>query len=84
MSSDPIAPFRAAVLSASLTLEPRPADPFELRVPVVRRVMPRITPPLDLDAAIYRYRIGAAGEISVVRDAIGARGCRVIHRRRRI
>jgi len=59
--SDPNAPLRAAMLSAVLTIEPRPADPFEIRVPVVRRVMPRITPPLDLTVIPFRYRVSADG-----------------------
>jgi hypothetical protein len=84
MPSDPIAPLRVAVLSATLTFEPKPVDPFEMLVPAVRRTMPRIAPPLDLDAAIYRYRIDAGGRASVLRDAIGARECRIGHRRRRI
>jgi hypothetical protein len=49
------------MLSAALTFEPRPADPFEVRVPVVRRVMPRIPPPLDLTVIPFRYRITEDG-----------------------
>jgi hypothetical protein len=59
--SDPNAPLRAAMLSAALNFEPRPADPFEVRVPVVRRVMPRITPPLDLTVIPFRYRVTEDG-----------------------
>jgi hypothetical protein len=81
--SDPNAPIHAAMLSAALNIEPRPADPFEGRAPVVRRVMPRITPPLELDAAIYRYFVHMSGEVTVLRDHVGARGCSSIHRRRR-
>jgi hypothetical protein len=80
---DPNAPVRAAMLSAVLSFEPRPADPFEVRVAPVRRVMPRITPPLDLDAAIYRYFVHSNGEVTVLRDHVGARGCTSVHRRRR-
>jgi hypothetical protein len=80
--SDPNAPIRAAMLSAVLSFEPRDADPFELRVPVVRRVMPRITSPLDLDAPIYRYFVHVSGEVTVLRDHVGARGCSSTHRRR--
>ena len=58
---DPNAPLRAAVLTAALNFEPRPADPFEIRVPVVRRVMPRITPPLDLAVIPFRYRVTENG-----------------------
>jgi len=81
--SDPNAPIRAAMLSAALNFEPRPVDPFEARVPVVRRVMPRITPPLDLESAIYRYFVHVSGEVTVLRDHVGGRGCRSTHRRRR-
>jgi hypothetical protein len=59
--SDPNAPLRAVMLSAALNIEPRPADPFEVRVPVVRRVMPRITPPLDLTVIPFRYRVTEYG-----------------------
>jgi hypothetical protein len=83
MSSNPNAPIRAAVLSATLSFEPRPADPFELRVPAIRRVMPRITPPLDLDTPIYRYRVDIEGNVSVLRDAVGARSCSGTHGPRR-
>jgi hypothetical protein len=61
MAIDPNAPIRAAVLATTLTFEPRPADPFELRVPAIRRVMPRITPPLDLTVIPFRYRVTADG-----------------------
>jgi hypothetical protein len=73
--SDPNAPIRAAMLSAVLTVEPRPADPFEIRVPVVRRVMPRITPPLDLTVIPFRYR--------VTEDGIEAVRPKCAHARRR-
>jgi hypothetical protein len=83
MPSDPAAPLRAAVLSATLNFEPSPADPFELRVPVIRRVMPRITPPLDLDAAYFRYRIDRDGLVHVLPAIAGARVCREKSPRRR-
>jgi hypothetical protein len=72
---DPNAPIRAAMLSAALSFEPRPADPFEVRVPVVRRVMPRITPPLDLTVIPFRYRVTEDG-VETVRPKCD-------HRRRR-
>ena len=56
----------AAVLAANMTLEPAPADRVELRVPVIRRVMPRITPPLNLAVIPFRYRVEAE-TISAVR-----------------
>lgn len=55
--SDPRANTRAAVLAASLSFEPQPVTIRELQVPAIRRVVPRQKPPLNLDAAIYRYRI---------------------------
>jgi hypothetical protein len=82
MASDPNASLRAAVLSATLMLEPGPADPIVLRVAAIRRVVPRIAVAPDLDAAIYRYRIDTDGNVSVRRDAVGARECSGIHRRR--
>ncbi len=83
MPSDPAAPIRAAVLSATLNFEPSPADPFELRVPVIRRVMPRITPPLDLDSPYFRYRIERGGTVHVLPALAGARVCREKSPRRR-
>jgi len=68
--SDPNAPLRAAMLSAVLSIEPRPIDPFEIRVPVVRRVMPRITPPLDLAVIPFRYRVTDDG-VETVRPKCG-------------
>jgi hypothetical protein len=82
MAADSNAPLRAAVLSATLMLEPGPAEPLVLRVAPIRRVVPRIGERLNLDAAIYRYRIDIEGNVSVLHDAVGARGCRVVHRRR--
>jgi len=83
MPSDPINPIRAAVLSATLTFEPRPADPLELRVSPIRFVMPRITPPLDLDAGYFRYRIDRERLVHIPPAIIGARVCRERSRRRR-
>lgn len=40
-----------------MTIEPAPPSVLELRVPVIRRVMPRITPPLDLAVIPFRYRV---------------------------
>jgi hypothetical protein len=80
---DPNAPIRATMLATTLAAEPRPLDLFELRVPAIRRIMPRITPPLDLDAPIYRYFVHADGDVTVLRDHIGARSCEVRHARRR-
>ena len=85
MPSDPIGPIRAAVLSATLTFEPRPADLFELRVLPVRIVMPRIAPKLDTEPAYFRYRIDRDGLVHTLTALSGARVCREKspHRRRR-
>ena len=76
--------LRAAVLSAALTIEPPRIDLMELRLPPLREVMPRAAAPLDLDAPIFRYRIDLDGNVSTIRDAIGARSCNVDHRGLRI
>ena len=60
----------AAVLTANMTLEPSPAEPVELRVPVIRRVMPRITPPLELAVIPFRYRV-EADTVEAVRPKCG-------------
>jgi len=83
MPSDPNAPLRAAVLSAALTFEPRPADPFEMRVTALRLVIPRTTPWLDLDVAYFRYRIDRDGIVHVLPPMAGARICREKSRPRR-
>jgi hypothetical protein len=82
MSRDPN-PAAAAVLAGSMQVAPLdPAEILErLRVPAVHRVVPRTPPPLDLDAAIFRYRIEADDRISALRG-IG-RLCRGAHRHRR-
>jgi hypothetical protein len=82
MPSEPFAPLRAAVLSATLTFEPRPIDPFELRKPPIRFVLPN-TSPLDLDAAYFRYRIDGDGIIHVLPAIAGAHVCREKSPRRR-
>jgi hypothetical protein len=83
MPSDPNAPIRAAILSATLTFEPRPVDPFELPVTAIRLVMPRAGRRLDLDAAYVRYRIQRDGTVHVIPAIAGARVCREKSRRRR-
>jgi hypothetical protein len=82
MPSDPINPIRAAVLSATLSFEPRPADLLDLGVPPIRFVMPHTTP-LDLDAAYFRYRIGGDGLVHSLPQIAGARVCREKSPRRR-
>lgn len=85
MPSDPINSVRAAVLSATLSFEPRSADLLDLPVPPIRFVLPRSTPPLDLDAAYIRYRIDRDGLVHVLPAIAGARVCREksLPRRRR-
>ncbi|MEA2235806.1 MAG: hypothetical protein QOC81_530 [Thermoanaerobaculia bacterium] len=83
MPSDPNHSLRAAVLSATLTFEPAPGDPLALRVPAIRRVMPRVTPPLDLDAPYFRYRIARDGGVQTLPAIAGARICRAKSRRSR-
>ncbi|MCU1230450.1 MAG: hypothetical protein JWO97_3334 [Acidobacteria bacterium] len=60
----------AAVLAANMTLEPAPPSIVELRVPVIRRVMPHITPPLDLAVIPFRYRVDAE-TVEAVRPKCG-------------
>ena len=81
MPSDPGAPLRVAVLSATLTIEPTPPDPLEVRVPVIRHVMPRITPALD--GSYFRYRIDRDGGVHILAPIAGARICREKSPRRR-
>jgi len=83
MPSDPISPIRVAVLSAALTFEPRPADPFSLRVLPVRLVMPRSAPQPDGDVPYFRYRIDRDGLVHTLPALSGARVCREKSPRRR-
>jgi hypothetical protein len=55
--SDPKSNARAALLAGSIAIQPAADDLLELRVPALRRVMPRITPPLDLAVIPFRYRV---------------------------
>ncbi len=75
--NDPRSSARAVVLAATLTFEPRPLDPFALRVTTVRREVHSARGPLDLDAAIFRY--GQDG--TVIRAPAGARFCSASARR---
>jgi len=60
-----------------------PDDPLQLRVQPIRFVMPRITPPLDLDAQYFRYRIDRDGRVHTLPSIAGARVCREKSLRRR-
>jgi len=59
--SDPRTPIRAAVIAGVMSADPQPLSILELRVPEIRRVMPAITPPLDLNVIPFRYRVTAGG-----------------------
>jgi hypothetical protein len=59
--ADPRTPIRAAVIVGVMSADPQPLEFFELRVPAIRRVMPYITPPLDLHVIPFRYRITSNG-----------------------
>jgi hypothetical protein len=83
MPSDSTGPIRAAVLSATLALDPAPADPFALRSPPIRRVMPHVTPPIGLEPAYFRYRIDRDGVVHALPAIAGARICREKSPRRR-
>jgi hypothetical protein len=56
---DPKSNVRAAVLAGSLSIEPAADDFLEFSVPARRRVMPRVTPPLDLTVIPFRYRVSS-------------------------
>lgn len=73
MPSDPGSATRAAVLAGAIAIE-TPADLVaELRVPAVRRIMPRINPPLDLTVIPFRYQVDAAGIPAPVRPRCARR-----------
>jgi len=74
---------RAAVLAASLAITPPDTELIRrAEVTPIKRVVPRARPPLDLDAPIYRYRLGRDGRVSVADEPVGARSCRRTHRHR--
>lgn len=57
MPSDPRSHARAALLVGAMSFEPQPLVPLQIVPPAVRRVMPRIAPPLDLRVNPIRYRM---------------------------
>jgi hypothetical protein len=63
---DPGSNTRAAVLAGSIAIQPAADGVLEVRVPVIRRIMPRVTPPLNLTVIPFRYRV-TAGHIEAVR-----------------
>lgn len=84
MPIDPKSHARAAMLSASLMATPLPEAELVRRIEVapIKRVVRRERPPLDLDAAIYRYFIESDGSVRAVNEPAGARACRRPHRHR--
>ena len=73
---------RAAILAGALvTSAPDPLVP-RMNVAPLRLVVPQQRPPLNLDAAIFQYRVDEDGNITVVDDPAGARACRSAHRHR--
>jgi hypothetical protein len=84
MPIDPKSNARAAMLAGSLVATPLPDAELVRRLPVpaIHLVVRRQRPPLDLDAPIYRYRVGLDGRVSVIDDPVGARSCRRAHRHR--
>ena len=73
---------RAAVLTGALAAATLPDAELVRRVevPPIKLVVRRRRPPLDLDAAIYRYRVALDGAVSVIDEPVGARSCRRKHR----
>jgi len=64
----PKAHARAAILAGAMTFEPAPLDLLQMRiVPAIRRVVARITPPLDLRVMPFRYRVTRDGDVEAVR-----------------
>jgi hypothetical protein len=82
MPSDPRSHARAAVLAGALVATPLPDAELvrRIEVPPIKLVVRRRRAPLDLDAAIYRYRVALDGGVSVVDEPVGARSCRRKHR----
>ncbi len=70
MPSDPRSHARAALLAGAMSFEPQPLAPLQIVPPAIRRVMPRITPPLDLRVNPFRYRL-RLGRIEAVRPRCG-------------
>ena len=73
---------RAAVLTGALASATLPDAELvrRIEVPPIKLVVRRRRPPLDLDAAIYRYRVASDGRVSVIDEPAGARSCRRKHR----
>ncbi|HKB79939.1 MAG TPA: hypothetical protein VKH35_09510 [Thermoanaerobaculia bacterium] len=68
---DPKSQARAAILAGVMAVEPAAIDPFSIRTVPVRRVLPRITPPLNLEVIPFRYRVLRDGRIEPVHPECG-------------
>jgi hypothetical protein len=82
MPNDPRSHARAAVLAGALVTTPLQDAELvrRIEVPPIKLVIRRRRPPLDLDAAIYRYRVASDGRVDVIDERVGARSCRRKHR----
>ena len=60
LPTDPKSYARAAVLAGSLSIEPLAIERVAAEVPAIRRVVPRVRPPLDLAVIPFLYRVTAA------------------------
>lgn len=61
---------RAALLAGAMAFEPPVVDPFTVIAVPIRRVLPHVTPPLDLSVIPFRYRL-RDGRIETVRPRCG-------------
>lgn len=66
MPTDPRSGARIALLAGTMSLQPAPVEAHDPRVPAVRRIVPRVAPPLDLAVIPFRYRV-RPGSIDAVR-----------------
>ena len=83
MPNDSRSQARAVVLAGALAVTPPDGELVRrTEVPAIQLIIRRQRPPLDLDAPIYRYRVGRDGGVSVIDEPAGARSCRRGHRRR--
>jgi len=83
MPNDPRSHARAAVLAGALAVTPPDVELVRrAEVVPIQLIVRRQRPPLDLDAPIYRYRVGRDGGVRVVNEPAGARSCRRGHRHR--
>jgi len=67
---DPKSHARAALLAGAMAFEPPMVEPFTMAAVPIRRVLPQVTPPLDLSVIPFRYRV-REGRIEPVRPRCG-------------